>query len=354
MNTAAPDIYSARGLYVCRRGGARRVYISAPTLDGRTAVMITSVARRLQRLCKLESQVTLIVQRLDALEIGNEAAIPRSIIVGTASRIWPFGAALDPKLAPNCPPAPPPSPVSISRSPTAPKGYTGLPAPPRRRERLLVAFDLETTGLGATADIRIREIGAVAVASTHKERDRLTAEVMPFRSAVKPMIPVPDDVKLIAPDAPDAPNAPSWAVVGRQFHEWLTALQARGEPQPTIVLGGYNSKRYDSRIWAFENVRHKIKDFPVDLHFVDLMEVVRELAPHVSKPRTLARFHGDLVGRPIASAHTALGDSIALRDIVDSFPRDRLWKAIDNHLETADGVYKRCKLAVPTSSGLHQ
>jgi len=155
----------------------------------------------------------------------------------------------------------------------------------------------------------------------------------------------------VAPDAPDAATAKPWKDVGTSFHEWLKTLQASSEPAPTVVLGAFNGKRYDSRIWAFENARHGVDNMPVDLHFVDLMPIFRKLIPEVTKPRTLSHYHEHAFDRPIASAHTALGDSYALRDLVGKLDRKALWAAIDQHVETMDGVYKRCTLPVPESCG---
>tara|TARA_Y100000593_G_C4225750_1_gene294341 strand:- start:494 stop:748 length:255 start_codon:yes stop_codon:yes gene_type:complete len=80
------------------------------------------------------------------------------------------------------------------------------------------------------------------------------------------------------------------------------------------------------------------------------MPVFRKLMPQVKVPRTLARYHEEVLKRPIASAHTALGDSYALRDLINEVPRAALWAAIDQHLELADGVYRRCGLPVPSTT----
>lgn len=285
-----------------------------------------------------EQQISTLTQQLKELRVTHQAARPHQI---WASPLRPRPVAATRPV----PPTPVTSPVK--RGPTTPTGHTGIDVPTRiRRERILIAFDFETTGLGLTADIRIREIGAVPVASSLKANDAAVASMKPFRMPVDPQKAVDTTALAVAPDASDASSAQPWSVVGPLFHAWLHTVQGTSEPAPTIVLGGYNSKRYDSRIWAFENARAGVTDFPVDLHFVDLMAVFRQLAPEVETPRTLANFHDVLLNRRIASMHTALGDSIALRDIVDSFPRERLWQAVDQHLENADGVYHRCELDV--------
>ncbi len=205
-------------------------------------------------------------------------------------------------------------------------------------------------GIGRTSAIRIREIGAVPVCSDCKEHHRRVAEMPPFREPVDPQVAVSDAVKAIAPDAEDAATAKPWKEVGTAFHTWLETLQATSEPAPTIVLAAFNGKRFDSRIWAFENKRHGITNVPVDLHFVDLMAVFRKLMPEVVVPRTLARYHEQVLKRPIVSAHTALGDSYALRDLINHVPNAALWAAIDQHVELADGVYRRCGLPVPSTT----
>jgi len=83
------------------------------------------------------------------------------------------------------------------------------------------------------------------------------------------------------------------------------------------------------------------------VQFVDMMEVVRALEPDIDKPRTLARVHQNLVGNAITSAHTALGDTYALKDIglvLEERHGARFWHEIKNRAESLHGVMKRCKL----------
>lgn len=238
------------------------------------------------------------------------------------------------RLAPSTPPAtPPPSPAEGA----APDVVVAVDVDG------LIAFDLETTGLGKTSAIRVREIGAVAVSNQPCE---------PFRSAVNPGvdIAVSAAAKKISPDPPDMATAPQWSGVGPKFHAWLEAVRKQcPSPDAKIVLMGYNSKRYDSRILAFENCRHNVRTEPTALHFVDLMPVLRKHVPEVEKPRTLARYHAHLLGRPIASAHTALGDAVAVRDIWRAIDCEEVRKLMQAEIERADGVYKRCGLPVPPS-----
>ena len=299
------------------------------------------------RVKTLESQVKALADQLGLLQLASRPHC--------SHRRIDFSAALREPITPAS------SPVRSRRGarvrissddiwktpPSSPSPPSPSPSPTAAQERILVVFDFETNGIGATRNIRIRECGAVAATSTSKERQRAVAELPPFRKAVDPQVEVTEAVKAIAPDAPDATEAETWDVVGHNFHAWLETIRASSEPAPKIVLAAFNGKRFDSRIWAFENARHKVLNVPQDLYFVDLMEVFRTMIPDVKKPRTLAHYHGHVMKCPIASAHTALGDSYALRDIVNSLDSTTLWSAIDDRLETADGVYRRCGLNVP-------
>ena len=233
---------------------------------------------------------------------------------------------------PLTPLTPPPPPLTLSTSPICP------PAPRKAgrgegKGRALVFFDLETTGLGKTANIRIREIGAIELSAVSAS--------LGFREAVNPCVPVQPQALAVAPVIDDAETADTWQYVGQRFRAWMDDCYPGG-----VVLAGFNSKRYDSRIFCFEQQRwgHRCSR---DLEFVDMMEVFRHFFPEVGKPRRLENYHKHVFdGLSIPSAHTALGDAMALRDIAATLDKDKLWAEVEKHKETLDGVCKRCGIDV--------
>ena len=208
-----------------------------------------------------------------------------------------------------------------------------------RKRPHVVFYDLETTGLGPTDKIGIREIGAAAFSNNGI-----------FRRPVTPTQKITAGALAVAPMASDAGDAKQWSSVGRDFYAWLACQLATAEPMPTIYIAGYNSKRYDSRILMFENRRHDVSipaNVARNLRFVDMLEVIRTLEPDIDKPRTLERVHQKMVGNAITSAHTALGDTYALKDIslvLKDRHGDKFWHELKNRAESLDGVMKRCKL----------
>jgi len=225
-----------------------------------------------------------------------------------------------------------------NRSSATRRGFVAPHLIARKRPQV-VFFDLETTGLGPTDQIGIREVGAAAFLNNAI-----------FRRPVKPTQKITAGALAVAPLAADADDAKPWSDVGRDFYAWLSCQLASAEPMPTIYLAGYNSKRYDSRILMFENRGHDLaipSHLARSLRFVDMLEVIRALEPDIDKPRTLERVHQKLVGNAITSAHTALGDTYALKDIshvLQDRHGDKFWHELKDRAESLDGVMKRCKL----------
>jgi len=271
----------------------------------------------------LESELTKIIALLRDFRL--EHARTTTVLVPTSPILSPHkGGELWPVASGN-------------RSPVM-RSFAGPHLAVRRRPQVIF-YDLETTGLGATDKIGIREVGAAAFSSNGT-----------FRRPVTPSMDITAGALAVAPLAADAAGAKPWAVVGPKFYAWVACQFAAAEPMPLIYLAGYNSKRYDSRILMFENHRHDVSMTTAltrSLRFVDMLEVIRALEPDIDKPRTLERVHQNLVGNAITSAHTALGDTYALKDIsivLEERHGDMFWRELKDRAESFDGVMKRCKL----------
>jgi DNA polymerase III epsilon subunit-like protein len=169
----------------------------------------------------------------------------------------------------------------------------------------VVYFDLETTGLGKTADIRICEIGMVRASNGEQ-----------FQQYVNPTIDVSSSASRVHGLKKEfLSKHASWEHVGAEMNGFLD----QGERE--VILAGFNSKRYDSRILFFEHDRHNLafsnsNSNSNHLCFVDF----RDIFPHFFKltgKKTLGAYHEHVTGEPISNAHTAVGDCLALQTIVE-------------------------------------
>ena len=202
----------------------------------------------------------------------------------------------------------------------------------------LVLFDFETTGIGKTNNIAIREVGAVSFETSAA-----------FRKAVNPWKATSKVAFEIAPDASDLQKAENWCEVAPQFLTWLDT-QLDDEPEGKLYLAGWNSKRYDSRIFMYENQRSGIDldKYKQKVYFVDMLEVTKILRPDIKAPRTLSRVYEIMVGKTITSAHTALGDSEAVKSIaliLAEKHKDKFWQKIEEKSENIHAVMKRCEIS---------
>ena len=219
--------------------------------------------------------------------------------------------------------SPSPSPIP-SPSPSPSPRPSPRPSPARHLLlQSLVYYDLETTGLGKTAEIRICEIGMVR----QKEQ---------FQRYVKPTISIsPSASKVHGLKKEFLSKYPPWRQIGREMNEFIE------ETEHDIILAGFNSKRYDSRILFFEHHRHGL-EFPPHVHFIDF----REILPYffkLSGKKTLNAYHEYVTGETISNAHTAIGDCLALKTIIDTITdKTSLADLILKQKETVSGLTKRC------------
>ena len=215
------------------------------------------------------------------------------------------------------------------------------------REKAIICYDLETTSIGDTSKIGIREIAAICgPCPMWGEKDRDTQYDV-FRSAVNPEMKTSKAAQDIAPV--DITDAETWDIVGTSFARWIHGQLGKAEPQPKLFLCGWNSKRFDSRILMFNNAKYGV-DFTQlarSVFFVDLLEIVKMMRPEIKAPRKLATVHKKIVGGPMRGEHTAMGDSDAVRSIALQLSindEERFWTLIDEKSETLWAVMKRCKL----------
>jgi len=189
----------------------------------------------------------------------------------------------------------------------------------------LIFFDLETTGLGKTAEIRICEIGAV---------DYQSGET--FQRYVNPLVHVHKGASEIHKLKKDFLQLqPDWGIIG---HAWHDHLRHPGD----VIIAGFNSKRYDSRILMFENTRHGI-EVPSQLYTVDLREVFKILYPSCTKTSLQGYFQHCCDRDEVPDAHTAVGDAKALFDLTTQVSnQEHLWKLIHEKKESWESVRKRC------------
>ena len=199
---------------------------------------------------------------------------------------------------------------------------TALP----RKTPVLLLFDLETTGLGKTKFIKICELGAI---------NYNTGAV--FQHYVNPGVVVPDRATAVHHLSNEMlQQHPGWAQVQPKWEEWLN--KQRPSDDVPLLLGGFNSKRYDSRILTFESNYQ----YPPNVFFVDFREVFPLAFPDMEGKKSLGGYHQWALSKEITSAHTAVADATAIADIcrvVDQLP---LFQWIANKQESANGVIKRC------------
>ena len=120
---------------------------------------------------------------------------------------------------------------------------------------IFIIYDFETTGLGKTSDVRIRQIGARAVCS------ETLKSLGTFTSFVKPGIPTSEGAKRIckidAANEAYVEGLETWAVTGNNFNNWMQKMRKNDDGCPVHLIA-HNGKRFDARILTFENARHKI------------------------------------------------------------------------------------------------
>lgn len=183
---------------------------------------------------------------------------------------------------------------------------------------LHVLYDLETTGIGKTSKIKIREIGAVAMVDKGKEWE---------------------DVGSIDCKVDVLSKTNNWKKVGATFFEWVENLKRKNEAKE-IILHAHNGKRFDARIVYFENQRHDL-NMPECMH-VDTLDTFKECFPGKKKSCKLEDYYYLACKGFINGRHTGLGDSLALRDIYMKSSLKSRAIAIAKFAEPFSAIVKRC------------
>jgi len=204
------------------------------------------------------------------------------------------------------------------------------PASPEPVKELYVLYDFETNGLGKTQEIRVCQVGAIAL-------DQNMREISSFNEFVNPLVAISSAATAVnGINADFVSKKPGWDVVGRKFNEWIDVHRGDG----IVNLVGHNSKRFDARILTFEHNRHDLL-LPPNLYNTDTIQVFKELIPGLGNYQ-LGTVFEKLFKEPIPDQHTALGDCRAMQRLLgtasEKLVRDKLFK----HRESFDCVVKRC------------
>ena len=199
-----------------------------------------------------------------------------------------------------------------------------------RKKSVLCLFDLETTGLGKTSLINICEAGLVEYESG-RVHQWYANPLRPVSLAASRVHKLKNEFLMLQPP---------WSKVGTALNAAIEGM--REDSATPVVLGGFNSKRYDSRILTFEHHRHGLR-FPPNVFFVDFREVFPDFISLGENRKGLAEYHMRVTGKAIPSAHTAVADAKAIARILDTIgDRERLLGAIEEKMEASEAVVRRC------------
>lgn len=211
-------------------------------------------------------------------------------------------------------------------------------APPRKSPGpVFIVYDFETTGLGKTNDIRIRQIGAKALNSN-------LAQVGVFSKFVNPGVPTSKGAKKVCNITPEneeiVMSMPAWDITGLEFYRWCEEMRDNRHDIPLYLIA-HNGKRYDARILCFENQRHSITDWQFNKHSVDSIELFKELYPGQSTYR-LGDLYRSVIGFELKDAHDAMADVQGVVELMAQSDTDDVVKAVLCHSESFNAVLKRC------------
>jgi len=186
------------------------------------------------------------------------------------------------------------------------------------------------TGLGKTSNIRVCQVGAIIL-------DQEMNQIGTFNEFCNPEKPIEDSAtKVNGITNQYVELLDKWDKVGLNFNRWI-AHYAEGLP---ITLVAHNGKRFDFRILAFENARHKIPNLP-NLYCTDSITPFKELYPGCTDYK-LGTIYETQFKEVIEGQHTALADCQAMRELFQykdhKLVRDKLFK----YREPFDCIIKRC------------
>lgn len=200
-----------------------------------------------------------------------------------------------------------------------------------------VVYDFETTGLGKTADIRIRQVGAKAMNAHFKP-------IGTFSKFVNPVVPTSKGAKKVCGITKEneemVASMPKWDITGTDFQLWCEEMRGNNQDIPMYLIA-HNGKRYDARILCFENQRHMVPDWQVNKHSVDSIDLFKKLHPGQATYKLGDLYH-DVFGTPMKNAHDALADVDGVISLLNYFDQDDVVDAIDMHSESFNAVLKRC------------
>ena len=218
-------------------------------------------------------------------------------------------------------------------------------APMRAREAALqgmyppvfVLYDFETTGMGKTSEIRIRQIGARAISSKTLE------SIGTFTTFVNPGVPTSEGAKKVC--RIDAANEEyvaglgTWREAGRRFSNWLQDMRNHNDDCPLHLIA-HNGKRFDARILTFENARHYIDFNTFEVHSCDSIDVFKKVYPGLTS-YSLGNIYQDVLGRELKGAHDAMVDVDGMWRLMKYKKDDAIANVISNS-ECFRHVQKRC------------
>ena len=173
-------------------------------------------------------------------------------------------------------------------------------------EKLLLFFDIESTGLNIASD-SIIELCFVKILPGSEQRVK-TWRVKPWdyeHNCQRAINPSAQAVHGIS--AEDLADCPTFSEIADEVVEWLADSD----------LAGFNSAKFDLPLLAeeIERVRRwKGRELPIDLHQMKMVDVQNIF--HAMEPRTLKAAYLFYCGRDLENAHAAEADTLATYEVL--------------------------------------
>jgi len=202
-----------------------------------------------------------------------------------------------------------------------------------KTKNLYILYDFETGGLGKTNEIRVCQVGAVALNDDLQRIDTFNEFVNPLQQMDTEAVKVHGIKDAFIRKFPD------WSVVGEIFSEWIDKHRG-GNDHVAVYMLAHNGKRFDSRILTYENQRHGITR-PTNTYSVDTLAIFKKLVPD-SQNNKLGTIYKHLFHTDIKDQHTALADCEAMERILGCADSKIVCDYIFKERESWDSVIKRC------------